>query len=156
MRFFAPSTTRRSESGHPGFASPGTFRPRGFHLLDGFLLQTSSTRRSMPFLGFKADGVQLAALFCSRDSKLQKRGSNHGASAVPTCEQIGVCPSLGHAGSHPSFERHRAPGTPSAPLTWVPLRNTGRRAQQAASWQRPSQKRSNCRATRVQHAPTKV
>jgi hypothetical protein len=72
MRFFIPSATRRSESGHPRFTSPGTFRPRGCDLLDGLLLRTSSDRGRMPLLGFKANGVQLAALFCSRDSVLRR------------------------------------------------------------------------------------
>jgi hypothetical protein len=34
--FFALSTTSGSESGHPGFTSPGTFPPRGFSPPRGF------------------------------------------------------------------------------------------------------------------------
>lgn len=55
---------------NPGLPHPA-HPPTRFDLLDGLLLRAASIRRSSPFLGFKVDGVQLAALFCSRDSVLR-------------------------------------------------------------------------------------
>jgi hypothetical protein len=110
VRFDAPPACSAARVRLPrGLTSPGTFRPWAFHPFDGFLLSRpiSPYFRREALLGFKASGVIGSPRICSRFGVLRRDPTNRCLCIPASRNRQDTCPSLGHAGSHPVFERSK-------------------------------------------------